>query len=397
MPEELFVGREVEIKKVLNQGIRRVASGTTSAFFIEGEYGIGKTSVAQYLKTLAEKEHNLHGVYVSLGAAHTLEDLAVAILEATIQSGALSATKQGIIRKWMKKYIKDIKLFGVTLKTDALRADASSLSSIIGMLSFLREIAIRLEGEGVRGVMLILDEINGIASNPQFAHLLKGLIDQNMADKDPHPFLLMLCGTRERWDSLVGCHEPVGRIFRLIEIDVLEEEEVEDFFERSFASVGIMVEEDAMVNIVHFSAGYPRLMHLIGDCAYWQDNDGVIDVDDSMFALIDAADELGRKHIDRAVLDVIRSSDYHSILLKIGSLGLSPRVIARQDLLKLCSEGEKRKVDKFLRRMIDLNVLVREKQGEYVFTQRIIRLYLWLKNKYPNYKEIQRRRQAETQ
>jgi hypothetical protein len=126
-------------------------------------------------------------------------------------------------------------------------------------------------------------------------------------------------------------------------------------------------------------------MHLIGDCAYWINTDASIGKDDALAAVIDAAEELGRKHIDRTVFEALRSSDYRSMLDKvIGASGLD-EVFTRSRLLEICSHEEKGKIDKFLHRMRDINVLVQgEKNGEYKFAQRMTQLYLWLRLNHPS-------------
>ena len=49
VPPNLFVGREELIRRVMERHVKRVAAGRTSALFVQGEYGIGKTSMTNYL------------------------------------------------------------------------------------------------------------------------------------------------------------------------------------------------------------------------------------------------------------------------------------------------------------------------------------------------------------
>jgi len=66
VPVEYFVGRKPEIERMVARGVRQVAGGKPISVFVEGEYGIGKSSVARYVQTLAEKEFGLHGIYAVL-------------------------------------------------------------------------------------------------------------------------------------------------------------------------------------------------------------------------------------------------------------------------------------------------------------------------------------------
>lgn len=55
VPIELFVGRSAQIERVLTRGAGQVAEGKPTAVFIQGEYGIGKSSMAGCLQAMAEK------------------------------------------------------------------------------------------------------------------------------------------------------------------------------------------------------------------------------------------------------------------------------------------------------------------------------------------------------
>ena len=77
VPPELFTGRNSQIRRIRTRGVDQVAAGKPVAIFVQGEYGIGKSSVANYIRAIAEKENGLHGVYVTLGRATSLEDLLV--------------------------------------------------------------------------------------------------------------------------------------------------------------------------------------------------------------------------------------------------------------------------------------------------------------------------------
>jgi predicted ATPase len=88
VPVELFVGRQAQIDRILDRGAAQVAAGKPMAFFVEGEYGIGKSSIARVVQRLAENRYRLHSIDAQLGGATTLDDLGRHILEATLRSGA---------------------------------------------------------------------------------------------------------------------------------------------------------------------------------------------------------------------------------------------------------------------------------------------------------------------
>ena len=58
-----------------------------------------------------------------------------------------------------------------------------------------------------------------------------------------------------------------------------------------------------MDNLVYYSGGLPKIMHEIGDAAYYINQDSQINLDDAMQAIEQAADEVGRKYVEPQVVD----------------------------------------------------------------------------------------------
>ncbi len=141
------------------------------------------------------------------------------------------------------------------------------------------------------------------------------------------------------------------------------------------------VQPEAMETLTHYSAGFPKIMHLVGDAAYWMDRDGVVDKDDAIRAVVMAADEVGKKYVEQQVYKAFRSEDYHSILKKIAKMGPGSMSFVKADVASGLTETEKKKFNNFLQKMKSLRVLRSgDVQGEYVFNMRMVRLYIWLQS-----------------
>lgn len=376
VPVDLFVGRSQQIRRIVDRGAQQVALGKPVAFFVQGEYGIGKSSLAHYARFLSERKHGLLGLHATLGGASTLGDVGGAILQAAAEAGSLDPSRYERFVEWLAKYVGEQSLFGITIHADALRREGPNISK--GTLPFFREVLDRLKGTDIRGIFLVLDEVNGITSNPDFAHYVKCLIDSNALLNEPVPLLLMICGTEERRREMIVRHQPVERIFDVVDITPMSEEEMMAFFTQAFGSAGIRIDEDAINVLTHYSAGFPKIMHLIGDNAFWFDSDGVISRNDSLMAVVGAAEDVGKKYVDQQVYRALRSKDYQSILRKIARTGLEV-AFHKHDIEKGLTESERRKLDNFLSRMKKLNVIRSgESRGQYVFNSRMVRLYIWL-------------------
>lgn len=266
VPYNLFVGRSSEIDKITQRGMGQVSAGKSVAFFLRGEYGIGKSSLANYLGFTAFTNANLFPIYVTLSGCRTLEDVAEAILQGTLLSGAYDKNLLENIKEMLGKYIGSQSFFGgnLTLHFEQLLLDAPEIKTHHGILMFLKELYTRVSKNGCRGIFLIFDELNGIAKVPEFAHFLKGLWDGNSMQAKV-PLLFIMCGVDERRTEIIANHEPVNRIFDVVDIKRLSEDESRAFYEKAFDSARMMYEEDALKRMVSWATGYPKIMHIIGD------------------------------------------------------------------------------------------------------------------------------------
>lgn len=375
VPVELFVGRQKEIDKIA-RAVRQVELGKPQAIFLTGEYGIGKSSLASFMRYYAEKENHIIGIHVLLGGATTIDDVAVKTVEAVLKAPFYERTLIEKARNILSKYIGKQEIFGVQINFEALKSDGPNISH--GYLPFLRNILERLKDEGINGIMLILDEINGIASNPNFAHFIKGLVDENALSATPLPLMLMLSGVEERRREMIQQHQPVERIFDIVEINSMTESEMKDFFNKAFLSQNMKVNEDAMSLLCKYSAGFPKIMHIVGDMTFWIDQDGIIDMNDALGGVLLAAEDIGKKFVDQQVLKVLKSKDYHSIMKKMSKMPFDLS-FQKTDLEKGLSDSEKKKCNNFLQRMKKLKVISSgDIKGEYIFNSRLVRLYIFL-------------------
>jgi len=378
---ELFVGRHAQIEHILTRGAGQVAAGKPVTMFLEGEYGIGKTSIAKFVQWISERDKKLLGIYATLERAESMDDIGVAVLEGTLRAGVYNPNLGEKIRDGLAKYVGEQSLFGVTIHAEALKKEGPRIAH--GLLPFLSETLARVRNDGMLGVFLVLDEINGIARNPRFAPFLKGLSDINAATAPGQtalPLLLMLVGVEERRWEISAQHASVASIFDIVRIECLSEDEMKDFYVRAFESVKYTVEPAALDVMTHYAAGFPKIMHIIGNAAYWIDTDGCIGRDDAMQAIVLAAEDVGRKYVDQQVYQALRSKDYHSILRKIAQMGMDMS-FRRADVSRGLTESERKKLDNFLTKMKALKVIRSGAvSGEYVFNMRMVRLYIWLKS-----------------
>ncbi|MBD3266008.1 AAA family ATPase [bacterium] len=378
VPVDLFVGRSQE-KERIDRASYQVANGKPQAIFITGEYGIGKSSLARFARLAAEENQGVIGFHCMLGGVSTLDDLSLSVVQSIVDSYSTKPSVTKTIRDFLSEYIGEQSLFGVTLRLDKLKKDAPDISR--GFLPFLRQIYHRIQKE-YKGILLIIDEINGITGNPNFGAFLKGLVDENALSDTPLPLLLMVCGTEERYREIVKNYIPVERIFHIIQIDKMSDEEMRDFFDKAFDKVGMRVDAEAMDLICRNSGGFPRLMHLVGDAAFWIAKNNTINEETAIQAILVAAEDVGRKFLDQQVYKALKSPHYHEILKKLSHLNVGPELKFKKNQIDTkLNADEKKKLNNFLQRMKKLNVIFpSEQRGEYIIRDRLTFIYFRMKS-----------------
>jgi len=375
VPTELFTGRQKEIERI-ERALVQTKQGKMQVLFISGEYGIGKSSLANYSKFIAERNFNLLGIHVFLGNSNTIESVAQKTVETILREQIYNEKVLDKIKNFLSKYIGKQELFGFSINFEALKNDLYDISR--GFLPFLKNLYNRVKEDNISGILLIFDEINGIAKNPEFAHFIKTLVDENATSSNILPLTLILCGTEERRKELVERHQPIERIFDIIDIKSMNENEMKEFFIKAFNSVEIKVDEKALKLICDYSSGLPKIMHIIGDNIYWIDQDKFVDFKDAREGILSAAEEIGRRFVDVQVLKAIHSEDYNSILSKI--VQKRKKSFSKKEIEENLSSREKEKLHNFLQRMKKLNAIRSLERGYYEFINPMIPLYLYLTN-----------------
>lgn len=368
---EYFVARVKEIQR-LERSISQTILGRNENIFITGPRGIGKSSLAGLIKYIAEK-HSLIGSHCLLGGISSLHEMMQVIFQRILQD-CTDESIFGKLKGIFGGYIKNLTLFGVGVEFIDDRAKLRTL--VDNFLPVMRKIYEQIKPNGKKGLILILDDLNGISDVPQFSRFLKSFVDELATSGRPLPILLILVGLPERRDEMIKHQPSVARIFDIVELPVMTRSESEDFFKEMFGRQNVTVSSDALATMVQLSGGFPMLMHEVGDAVFWQDKDNHVDGSDAFSGILEAAQIVGKKYVDPQISNLLKSKTYTSILSKINWMELGG-TFARQDIFKWVPEKEQNNLDNFLRRSRELGIIeAAGTRGEYKFVNPLYHLYM---------------------
>lgn len=380
VPVELFVGREDELKRLFEH-VKAATHGRNRPIFISGERGIGKSSLAAYVKRYAEREQNLAGAHVFLGGAGTVKEMVRRIFEAILHESD-EKNWYGSIKDLLGQTVKSADLFGLKMTFSPSEEQLEQLSR--NFTRALRQTITRLRDQKKAvGFTLVLDDINGLAESREFADWLKSTID-DIAVNHEMPLCLILVGIEERRRSLIALNESVARLFDLVSIKPWSMQETRQFYREAFDQVGVKVDPDAMDFIVRYAGGLPPIAHEIGDATLRVASSKTIDRADAMLGIAKAARVVGEKLVQEQVINAIRSKKYRAILQKLTSESSDSFFnlkLDRASLISIANNDEVKIVDNFLRRMKKLGAFELdhdEGPGHYKITSYILAMYLYM-------------------
>ena len=373
---DLFAGRVQQIEEV-SRYLGQASAGAHQSVFLIGDRGIGKSSFASVMRELAAKRYGMIGVHIHLGGVITVEELTRRVLQELMSEIQDRPWYSQIIERY-GPYIQQVGLLGVKI---AFHPPPQHMSQITQRFpQVLGELLARISDDR-SGVAIVLDDINGLAETDIFARWYKSVVDEIATHFPSYPALMAVSGIPERRDQLAQ-HEPsLLRVFRIVELDRLMDDEVIDFYQRAFEQADMSVSDDAMNIVVRYSSGLPVMMQEIGDATFWADSDGNVSVADARNGVIDAAFSVGRKYLDPTVYRALRSDRYQTIVRKIADSMSS--TFTRREVASRLTGDEMKVFDNLLKRLREVGVVELDPErgrGAYRYTNQIFPVYMYIES-----------------
>ena len=376
----LFVGREAQIQQLLDAA-QKAKRGNFQIAFVSGERGIGKSSLIKMMLRLAETRHNAATAHAHLGGVSDFAGLGRRAMEA--------AARDGESRVWGAKLlsalgdrVERVGIMGmdITLKGEKREWEVVG-QNLPGEMAGLTK---KIGGKRLP-MILALDDINGLADKPAFAHWVKSATEIAAGRGGAVPVLLILAGLEERRRQMIRHTPSVARVFHpTLFVEPWTEEETLDFFRRGLFKAG-GIPPDAFKKFwleycAFHSGGFPMLAQEIGHAVWVRARK---DERTALLGISDATRAIGRQYLQSGIVDALGSSRYKSILAKTARMSLKGGKISRRNLLQNAglTEQEKAGVDAFLRRAKKLGAIVADEEsaepGAYRFPTLLHTLYFF--------------------
>lgn len=370
----MFAGRLEEIESI-EQALLQTREGNPQHFIIEGERGIGKSSLCLWVDYLAKGDTTYDGVHklsfvvvnIELHDGMGYDDVVDAIIA--------ELKRQIAVRQQLLEACKKAWELLSRFQVSGLKYDRGTASVSGSRLDELTEVLVNLIEESagaIEGVLILIDEADRPPVEAHLGQLCK-LLTERLSRRRCDKVCIGLSGLPDLLHKLKSSHESSLRVFNILELKPLELDErmtvidrgIEQANESSAEKTSIDVEAKRL--IATLSEGYPHFLQEFAHCSFATDTDFRIDRDDVIrgtFSEHGALNQLGRKYFADLYIDQIGSEDYRRVLIAMANH--MDEWVGRQEIIR-GSKVKESIVNNALKALRDRKIILHNpaERGEY--------------------------------
>lgn len=323
----MFAGRYEELV-ALEKALFQTKNGNPAHFIVDGERGIGKSSLLLNVKLVAngefpdlENEQSFKFVTVSicLDAKHTYADIVRAIAsELRREISARQQVKELARNAW--DFLKKWEIGGVRFKED--EREESKDTELVEELTFaIAESLKNLAGE-VDGVLVLIDEADKPSASANLGAFVK-LLTERLRLRGCDHVCIGLAGLTSLRERLRKSHESSLRLFNVFGLQPLSLNDCIKVIRKGLEeantknSLKVTIDPEAEQSLAYITEGYPHFIQQFAYCAFDADDDNNIDVYDvqkGAYGETGALKQLGLKYFEKQYFEQISSDEYRQVL-----------------------------------------------------------------------------------
>lgn len=319
----MFKGRMDELR-AFERILVQARNGNAEHFLIDGERGIGKSSLLLYMKCVAQ------GSIPSLGGT-TYSFVTVSIQlddKATYASIArrIAVGLQQVMRQNEKiraaagatwDFLKNWEVLGVQYKDKPTTNEDDN--------QFLEDLASALCATSTRvqdGILVLVDEADKPPASAGLGAFMK-LLTERLTIQGGSNVAIGICGQSGVVKAMRESHPSSARIFQTMTLQALEKQEVHDVLTTGMRIASeksnrpFQITDGAAESIVMLSEGYPHFLQQFAYSSFAADTDDTIDPADVLAGCYmehGAFHQLGLSYFEGMYFEDIRSDEYRKVL-----------------------------------------------------------------------------------
>ena len=339
----MFVGRLDELHTV-EQCLFQTKHGNPQHFLIEGERGIGKSSLLFITEHIARgtipatrDNNNMKFLTISVDMGGVTSQIDIVRIIARQFKASMSereALKQSAKAVW--EFLSRWEVLGVRYHGEEEPDPEDARDELTNQIVDL------LAGPNceIEGIFIVIDEADRPGEDARLGEFLK-LFTERLTRRDCNSVLIGLAGLPTTIAKLRASHESSPRLLEVMRLEPLTLDERKRVVQRGLAEAEekngfkTKITEAALDSIAELSDGYPHFIQQFSYFSFAEDADNTIDVDDVMKSAHKengALMQLGHKYFSEMYHAKISSEGYRKVLGSMASHG--DDFVSRQDIIK---------------------------------------------------------------
>lgn len=376
----MFVGRINEVE-LLENALFQTRAGQVSNFIITGERGIGKTSLLNYIRYVAQGDLKVDGenlkflvVDVDIEPNTTQLGLIKKIELSLDKQLSKTETARSILRDaW--NFLSRIEAAGVSIKSEnTLLLDELLLDELSYSLAEIVERTCNAPGSETifcakyDGILILIDEADNASPSLNLGSFLKLLLER-LQRRGCDKLMIGMAGLPELRGVLLESHPSSLRLFDELVLSRLSPDEVNRVLDICIEKANddniakTKIAAKAREFLIKLSEGYPHFIQQFGYSAFAKDDDGLIDnndVVDSAFGPRGALEKIGDRYYRDNFYNKIQKDSYRQVL-RIMADELDGWV--KKSYIKKKFRGKDSTLDNALKALRDRHIIF-SKEGE---------------------------------
>ena len=330
----MFVGRLDEIHKI-DSALSQTKADRTQSFLLLGERGIGKTSLLNLVKFVAEgsihvkkekEKHNFLVIEIDI-TKETTQLALIKKIELALKRKLAKTEKARTLFKEVWNFISKVEMAGVKINNDKdidleifFEEFAYSLADTLNRITFKGE---KYFDTNYDGILIIIDETDNASPALDLGTFVKLLIER-LQKEGTEKLMFGISGLPKTKDILLQSHPSSIRLFEELYLDRLKQDEVRQVIEgvledsKELNGTDILIDPEAETMLVNFSEGFPHFIHQYGYCAFEQ-SDGIKitteDVEKGAYEKNGALESIGNKYYHEDFYNKIKADNYRQVLI----------------------------------------------------------------------------------
>ena len=314
----MFSGRISEIEAI-EKCLFQTKNGNPQNFLIQGERGIGKSSLILYAKYLATGElrnqYNFVTIKIDLESNYDFSDI-IEKLISEARSELSNNNKFESIKNQSGDFLSKIDSSYLSFKNSKTPKNMM-IGSVANTLKKISEL------KGIDGVLLLIDEADKPSSQSELGSFFK-LLTEKLTTIDCNNVCLGVSGLPETIDKLRESHESSLRIFDILDLKTLNTNESKQVIDTGLIDANKINDLKTTINdkekdlLAKLSEGYPYFLQQFSYSSFEADADGCIDEKNIEKGIYDenrgALKQLGEKLFNNMFYNKIESEEYRKVL-----------------------------------------------------------------------------------